>query len=81
MIFHAVNVFIAIAQLHASTSSEPPELTPWTALRLLGATLDHGYSTPMATYVMVVILNLGTSRRMSRIEVDLFSYIHTYIHV
>ena len=64
MNFHAVDAFVAVAQLHA-TANELPKFTPHTALELLKSALEYDYSRAMATYAIAMILNLGTSNQAS----------------
>ena len=65
MNYHAVDAFAAVAQLHAAASGELPKLTSYTALGLLKTGLGYEYSRDMATYVMAMILNLGTPNQAS----------------
>jgi hypothetical protein len=44
MNFHAVDAFVAVAQLHAAANGELPKFTSRTALGLLKAGLGYDYS-------------------------------------
>jgi hypothetical protein len=63
--FHATDAFIAVAQHHVVANGELPRLTDYTALKLLSAALESGYSRPMTIYTMAMILNLGTSTQVT----------------
>ena len=60
MNFFAVEAFVAIAQSHLAVKATLPKLAAQSPLNLLRAALDDGYSWPMATYVVAMILNLGS---------------------
>jgi len=65
--FLAVDAFVAVAQCHVSTRGVLPKFTHQAALRLLNAALESGYSRPMATYAIAMILNLGKSNQVSAV--------------
>ena len=64
MNFHAIDAFVAIAQLHAVATDELPKFTTQSALALVNFALKYDSTRPMGMYAMVMILNLGTSRQV-----------------
>ena len=63
--FHAADAFIAAAQHHVSGGLSG--LTDYTALKLLSAALENGYSRPTTIYTMAMILNLVTTDQLSTV--------------
>ena len=64
MTFHAIDAFVAVAQLHAVATDELPKFATQNALALVNAALKYDYSRPMGMYAMAMLLNLGSSRQV-----------------
>jgi len=63
--FHAADAFIAAVQHHSSDVLLG--LTDYTALKLLSAALENGYSRPATIYTMAMILNFVTSDQLATV--------------
>ena len=61
MNFHAIDAFVAVAQLHALATGELPKFSTQSALTLVSAALKYDYSRPMGMYAVAMLLNLGRS--------------------
>ena len=61
MNFHAVDAFVAVALYHNSLNRRLSKFAAHNTLNLLNVALEDGYTRPMATYAVAMILDLGTS--------------------
>ena len=64
MNFLAIDAFVAVAQLHAVATNEPPKFTTQSALALVKGALEHEDSRPMGIYMTAMLVNLDTSRQV-----------------
>ena len=65
--FYAVDALTAVAQYHVSTSGALPKLPRQTTLRLFNTVLESDYTSPMMTYMISMILNLGKSTQAAAV--------------